>query len=261
MKKITIIYPSLFGEVYSPWKEELEIAKEVGINTETFDETDFSIRSNLSDCLVIYRGWMISQKDYLLISKSVENKGGVMLIPQEQFRKANTFSCWYQLLERYTMTSNFVRDLDTLDDYFVDDYEWFVKDELKSLGSEKSIATSKDEAIDIYEKIKGHRDFEIENNGICLREVVDITDEERFFILNGKIIGKHDNEKRISFVKNIADKLYTKLSLLFVVIDVGTVDDKNKLVEVGGFQVSDMSKEGDTETIKFIYESINKEFM
>lgn len=65
---ITFIYPSLFDEIVSPWDDEYKTAKEIGFNVATFDEETFQIKSNLSDNLVIYRGWMISLEDYIKLS-------------------------------------------------------------------------------------------------------------------------------------------------------------------------------------------------
>ena len=134
----------------------------------------------------------------------------------------------------------------------------YVKDDLKSLGGKKSIAGTAIEAIEIYEKIQKNRDFEIENNGVCLREVIEIHDEERFFALNGKILGTHNDKDRLDLANQIADKLLKKLGLTFVSIDIGRTNFKNILVEVGGFQVSDISKEGDTDKIRECYELLKE---
>ena len=260
-KELTILYPSLFGEMSSPWLEEHKIAKEASINVSLFDEDTLKIKENLDNQVIIYRGWMISISDYKKLSDSVNTNGGVMFISVEQYRKNNTFSNWYNLLSRYTMKSHFITDFFNLHEYFNDGQEWFVKDDLKSLGGKKSIASTPTEAIEIYDKIQDNRDFIIENNGICLREVIDIHDEERFFALNGEILGDHEDKDRLDLANQIAEKLFRKLGLTFVSIDIGRTNLKNILVEIGGFQVSDISKEGNEDKIRECYEILKEKLL
>lgn len=250
---ITIIYPSLFGEISSPWKEEYEIAKKIGLNVATFDEEEYTIKQNLLDKVVVYRGWMLSVENYKKLIKAVEKKKGAMLINEHQFKQINSFSSWYEKLEEYTIKSYFVQDFSELDALFEGEKSYFVKDQLKSLGSEKSIAHSKDEAIEIYNEIQKNRDFEIEDNGICLREVVSIEDEERFFVMDGHIISSSKNQDRLMFVQNITNIILEDLQIVFASIDVAYCNGKNILVELGGLQVSDMNKEGDLEEIEMYY--------
>jgi len=258
-KELTIIYPSIFNELTSPWDTEYNIAKELGINVCLFDEETLNIlKCDLTDQVIIYRGWMISIQDYIKLSENIKKKGGVMFIPSEQYKKANTFSNWYNLLNRYTMKSYFIKDFSKLDDYFNDGKEWFVKDDLKSLGGKKSIAKNSKQAIEIYNQIQENRDFKIENNGICLREVIDIYDEERFFALNGEILGIHLDKDRLKLANQIAKKIFEKLNLVFISIDIGRSELKNILVEVGDFQISDINKEGDVKKIKECYSILKK---
>lgn len=256
--EISIIFPSVFNELSEPWDAEYEIAKNLGFNVFTFDETTLKIKNDLKNQIVIYRGWMISTEDYETLSKNINDKGGIMFISNIQFKKANTFSNWYNILNRYTMESHFIRDFSELDNYFKDGKSWFVKDDLKSLGGINSIANSKKEAIKIYDKIQKNRDYVLEDNGICLREIYEITDEERFFALNGKILGEHIDKDRLDLANKVASLLFKRLGLVFISIDIGRTNFKNILVEIGGFQVSDISKSGDLRKIEECY-SILKE--
>jgi len=251
---VTILYPAVFGELSSPWSEEYFIAKKTGFSVATFEEDSFKIKSDISGHIIIYRGWMISFDDYKKLTDAVNKKNGSMLIPLSQYRKANSFSNWYSVLNRYSMESYFIRDFSKLEPLFLEHKQFFVKDDLKSLGSKKSIANTAEEAINIYEKIKSNRDFEIENNGICLRKVVSLENEERFFVLNGEILcEKEDNQERRKFVKQVAEKLSSKLNLAFLTVDVASSEGKNILVEVGGFQVSDIAKNGDVSLVEDFY--------
>jgi len=250
---ITIIYPALFNELSEPWDAEYQIAENVGFNVYKFEEDTLAIKKDLSNQLIIYRGWMISLEDYKKLSENVESKGGIMFIPVEQFKKANSFSNWYNILQRYTMDSYFIKDFDELDKYFKDGEAFFVKDDLKSLGSKQSIAYSKDEAISIYNKIQENRDFILENNGICLREIIELDNEERFFAIDGKIIGIHTDNDRLSLAEKVAKDIYKRLGLMAISIDIAHSNIKNVLVEVGGFQVSDMDKDGDLVKIEEFY--------
>ena len=210
MKETVILFTSVFGEVQSPWDQEYKLAKENGFRVSLVDEIDFKIKDDLSSCLVIYRGWMISFEQYSLLSDNISKKGGTPFISKDLFRKTNSFSTWYYRLPSYTMKSFFIKDDDKMIDsvykLFEENNSFFVKDNLKSLGDGKSIANSAEEALLIYSEIQTNRDFKIENNGLCLREVVVLDSEERFFVINGKIldIGLDYSEERVKMVSNIS---------------------------------------------------------
>jgi len=262
MNRVVILFTSVFGELSSPWDIEYELAKKNGFDVALLDEIDLKINTDLSDALVIYRGWMISFEDYSVLYDNIIKNGGTPFISKELFRKTNSFSTWYFRLTKYTMKSFFVRDdekkIDTVYDLFEDNDSFFVKDNLKSLGDGRSIANSPEEALLIYSEIKENRDFKISDNGLCLREVVSLENEQRFFIVNGEIldIGLKYSNHRVKMVKNISKILLESLGIFSCTMDIASDGPKDILVEVGGFQVSDIDKSGDKIVIDSFYKSL-----
>ena len=260
-KEITVLFPALFGELSSPWDDEYELAKKVGFNVLKIDEETLNVKKDLSEQLVIYRGWMMSNECYSKLLTSVSNKGGEMITTLDNFRNANKFSFWYDRLSEFTMNSITTSDFSELDKLFKENKSFFIKDELKSLGDGKSIANSKEEAIEIYNKIKASRDFSIKDNQMCLREVISLDNEERFFTINGKVIGTHQNKERINFVEKIANIALNELGLSSISIDVASSNSEDILIEIGDFQVSDMNKDGNLEFIEQYFKILKNELV
>lgn len=267
MKKITILFPSVFGELFSPWDVEYKIAKDLGFNVAKIDENDFIISGDLSDSLVVYRGWMLSFDSYTRMFDLIFKKNGTPFISKDIFRKTNSFSAWYFRLSKYTMKSFFIKDdkdmIDKTYSIFEENESFFVKDNLKSLGEGKSIANSAEEALLIYDEIKTNRDFLIQDNGVCLREITKLEKEQRFFIINGKIldIGINYSKRRLKMVEKISSVLLEKTGIYSCSIDIATSNNKEILVEVGGFQVSDIDKSGDSLVITSFYRSLLNELL
>jgi hypothetical protein len=258
------LFASVFGELASPWDLEFSSAKKAGFSVGLYDEVDFTTKANVEGKLVLFRGWMMSFEQYTVLCDNIASQKGTALIPPTLFQRTNSFSSWYYRLPKYTMKSFFVREdenmLSNIESLFANSSHFFIKDNLKSLGKTMSVASSPEDALLIYNNIKSNRDFEIKNNGVCLREVTEVVNKERFFILDGEIVsyGEHSSASRIALVRRVFDILLSKAGMFAFCIDIASSNGRDIVLEIGDFQVSDITKEGNAERVESFYLSLSE---
>jgi hypothetical protein len=195
------------------------------------------IKSNNKD-VVVYRGWMLKQKEYAKLCENIEFLGSSMFTSLDQYIASHYLPNWYHLIPELTPETkifskgvNLKNELERLgwDAFFIKDYVKSVKN--------GSIITNPDEADRVLAEIEEHRG-EIEG-GICVRKFEKFLDntEKRYFVINGYPYGSDPEEKVPSVVRDCSKIIP---SPFFSVDVVKRCDGVERIVEVGDGQVSDL---------------------
>ncbi|WP_341261903.1 ATP-grasp domain-containing protein [Morganella morganii] len=251
-----IIYPGYYTGNYLPddtFAEEYRCAQQQGVSCllldqEAVSDGKYRFSGNISaDSPVIWRGWMLTGKEYRHLHHAVTTCGDNMLVSPEEYLQNHHITGWYDFCRHYTAETIFTTedaDFDTL----TSQLKWpgyFVKDYVKSLTTSRgSLAANADEIREIIRLIFRYQG-QIEG-GISLRhyEYYKTDSERRYFVLNGQAFSADDNIPPV--VQEIADIITTP----FFSVDITeNTAGELRLIEIGDGQVSDI-KEWDTE--KFI---------
>ena len=242
----TFIFP---GDYFKPnipdemFKEQANAIIKSGFNHRYINISEISLITNLpfdlSDQLVIYRGWMLSKDDYEKLAILVKNAGGHMFISPSKYLLAHHLPNWYSYIEDLTPKTKVFEYNDNLQNNLLD-VSWnkfFIKDYVKSLKtSVGSIIDNVNLIPVVIEEMKKYRG-NIEG-GICIREFEEfLTETEtRFFIINGMPFGPHKK----NVIPLIVYECCNRISHPFFSIDViKTKNTNNRIVEIGDGQVSD----------------------
>lgn len=97
--------------------QEFDFVKGLGIPYAFYDQESLTFDPNVKlyniDPTVtsyIYRGWMLSEKEYKKLEQSVQRKGTTLAVPVSEYLKTHSFDGWYPLFKEYTFTSVILED-------------------------------------------------------------------------------------------------------------------------------------------------------
>lgn len=157
-----------------------------------------------------------------------------MLVDPEAYELCHHLPKWYPLVSDYTAETVLISKED-----IIIHTEWdavFIKDFVKSLGKDRSVAKNSLEINNIVAQLDHERGIE---GGVCLRRFEDFVEdsEKRIFVINGV---PHSSEGTVpSFVHNVVELIRSP----FFTIDVALRRDGfMRIVELGDGQVSDLKE-------------------
>lgn len=193
-----------------------------------------------SGAKLIYRGWMITPDDYLLLVNTVRDAGVDFIISQDEYLATHYLPNWYPLIRDLTPETRFFSIDDDLE-RALSELGWskfFIKDYVKSLKT--SIGSMIDEPSEIRTVVAKMQKFRgsIEG-GLCVRQVEDFISEteRRYFVVYGKPFAALPNEPIPEIVEECAKRINSKF---FSVDVVERRDGCKRVVEIGDGQVSDL---------------------
>jgi len=189
---------------------------------------------------VIYRGWMLSADNYLLLINAVRNAGAKVFISHEEYLRAHYLPNWYPLICDLTPATHFF-SIDDDHESALSELGWsrfFVKDYVKSLKTSVGAIINEPSAIRTVmaqmQKFRG-----IVEGGICVRQVEDFIKEteKRYFVICGRSFAALPDEEIPLVVQECAKRINSKF---FSVDVVERTDGEERIVEIGDGQVSDL---------------------
>jgi len=243
MRIIYPLNPLRRDEADEPYQQEFMLVKKLGMNCSLFDfdvlEFDeFEVKPSITDGEdILYRGWMLSPKNYQRLLMFIKKNGGNPITSYDNYIQCHHLPSWYSKCVEYTAETFFFADDSMLEDNILNlDWDaYFVKDYVKSNSTERgSIAFTAVEVLEIVALIKKYRG-EIEG-GIAIRRVEDYQPESevRYFIFNGIAYSPNDN------IPTIVQDISKIINAPFYSVDlIKRGDGVYRLVELGDGQVSD----------------------
>lgn len=187
--------------------------------------------------LIIYRGWMLSKRDYESLYQNCLALGATLLTDPQAYLAAHHLPNWFPLLSEFTPDT---RIFDLTEDISagLSQLNWpgyFVKDFVKSLKTAGgSRISSPDKIPSLIEEMKKFRG--VVEGGICVRRIEDFLPqtEQRFFVLDSIPYGIGPEVP--AMVKEAASRIRSR----FFSIDLVTRrDGVQRIVEIGDGQVSE----------------------
>jgi hypothetical protein len=209
---------------------------------------------------VIYRGWMLNEKEYDKLVEVVDIYGGKLRTSKEQYYYTHHIPNWHVMLSDMT-AETLVFPIETIDFDDTDELwdrffernlkrtgwrECFVKDYVKSLktagGSMVRSAADLRRVVEEMTKFRG----EIEG-GLCIRQFEEYVPETevRFFVVDGKIYSPTIPTSTNKFVTKMylpmANEVAGRITSPFFSVDIAMrADFEPRVVECGDGQVSDL---------------------
>jgi hypothetical protein len=187
---------------------------------------------------LIYRGWMITPNDYLLLVKVVRNNGGDVWISGDEYLATHYLPNWYPLIRDLTPETHCFPVSDDLE-MELSRLAWskfFIKDYVKSLKT--SIGPIINEPATIKTVIAEMQKYRgVIEGGICVRQVEDfmVETEQRYFVIDGKPFAALPEAEIPEIVVECARRINSK----FFSIDIVERNDGCKrVIEIGDGQVS-----------------------
>ncbi len=224
---------------------------------------------------LIYHGWMMSGEHYKKFFDICAERGYDLVNTPEQYDGCHYFNNWYPVLEGLTPKSIMVEPtsvramMDAVVAYQTENNcAVIIKDYVKSLKHLWHEACFIPQGADAFQVAKviarfnsvktGDNDFQgklvvrqfvnLKKIGEHSKSKMPLTQEYRFFVLNGKLIhssrywneGAYDeNLPPQEFVQSIADRITKSIGSNFFTIDVAQLEDNSwTCIEVGEGQVS-----------------------
>jgi hypothetical protein len=246
---IGLLYPQSVLDPRTPdemFREESQAMKAVGrsihlIDTEALASGSSRVRPTFEPgARVVYRGWMLTQGEYVNLAASVERSGGLCVASPDDYLATHHLPNWYPNVKDYTPETVF---LDTGADLASElrrlGWEkFFVKDYVKSLKTSVSSIIEDPHQIDIVvSEMEKYRGF-IEG-GLCIRRVEGFIagSERRYFVLNRTPYAAEPGAAIPEPVVFCADAIPSS----FFSVDVARrADGVERIVEIGDGQVSDL---------------------
>ena len=243
-------YSTLVDEDF---KEELEFIRSKTINQiALYDvEQPLKLHRKVENQNVIYRGWMLDEKQYKNLEATVSRKGGNLLTKYEDYFNFHYINNWYETLKKFTFETKIFNSIEDLQSHLEENplnEKVVVKDFVKTLTtSRNSFASTNEEVFEIIKEMKKYTS-EL-RGGIVLRkfdEYLQPETEERFFIFNNEVIA---NKGIPTIINEIVKKL--NHSGLYTIDIVKCKNNEYKLVEVGDGQVSSLKENKIIDFYKF----------
>ena len=189
---------------------------------------------------IVYRGWMITQDEYAVLTDAVTRYGAEMLVNVETYLSSHHLPRWYPLISEFTpKTLVFPAEVDLQAKLEALDWDaYFIKDYVKSLktASGSLLRSTDDLAQLVADMIKFRGEIE---GGFCVREVEEfVPDSEiRYFVVRGIPYANDPGQSIPEIVNKVAERID---SPFFSVDVVKHKDGRDRVVEVGDGQVSDI---------------------
>ncbi|GEM44617.1 ATP-grasp domain-containing protein [Deinococcus cellulosilyticus] len=187
---------------------------------------------------VLYRGWMMEAKTYLLFETLLKQQGVQILTPHAAYQRTHHLPEWYALLQEHTPETLFFANGEEAVKGLAH-VSWpgfFVKDWVKSLSTGHGpVAQTPEEILTIQSQMIQYRGS-IEG-GLCIRKLESFLPEteERCFVVQGIPYG------RTPFVPEVVQLAAQTVYSPFFSVDVVQRDDGTlRIVELGDGQVSDL---------------------
>lgn len=231
-------------QVDSAYAEQFALLRERGCATSVISLENLSLGSttiypepNPGEQL-IYRGWMLTPDDYLLLVNAVKNTGAQMWIDRDEYLRTHYLPNWYPLLCDLTPETHFLEPDDRLESKLTELgwSQFFVKDYVKSLKTSTGSIISSPSAINslVSEMQKFRGTIE---GGICVRKVEDFIPEteRRYFVINSRSFAASEDAYVPDIVKECAKRIDSKF---FSVDTIDRRDGIQRIVEIGDGQVS-----------------------
>ncbi|ATA18048.1 hypothetical protein EDC48_101175 [Gibbsiella quercinecans] len=254
-----IIYPSDYyylNKADENYEDEFNCARQYGLKCVLLSSKHLlDSKIKLSGSLeahepVIWRGWMLKQKEYRALYNAVSSNSAGMLISPDDYASCHYITGWYDLCRDYTPETIFLKESDDLEE-ITTQLNWdsyFVKDHVKSLTTSRgSIAKNAEEIREVLRYIRQYRG-EIEG-GVALRKVEDLRSEteRRYFSFYGTVYSS-DN-----IIPAIVHEIAKHIRSPFFSIDMVETSSSNlRLIEIGDGQVSDIKEWDIKKFIKMI---------
>jgi len=258
---------------------EYEAAKKITkvhlIDIMSLDSYELSTHQPEGGVRAVYHGWMMPKEQYRKFFRACEAKGLNLVNTPAQYSGCHYFDQWYPRLEGMTPKSVIVprasvrEMMDAVIEFQQADHcAVIIKDYVKSLKHlwheacfipENANALQVAKVISTFVSIKERdndfqgnlvvRKFEkLKNIGEHSKSKMPLTQEYRYFILDGKIAfhskywneGDYDAElPPESFVLSVANRIVETINSKFFTIDVAQLENGNwTCIEVGDGQVS-----------------------
>lgn len=206
---------------------------------------------------VIYRGWMLTSKQYNALYNHVSNTGAKMLTTPKQYELTHYLPNWYGLLKEFTPETKFIDNgEDLVDELTKLGWEgYFVKDHVKSIASLGKSFIS--DPLDIQKVVENMNKFrgKIEG-GLCIRrpEIFKENSERRHIVFRRKVYSRDGMTPEIA---KIAAK---KINSPFFTVDTAIDNEgEHRIVELGDGQVSDLKLWKAQELIEIITGAYGKD--
>jgi hypothetical protein len=205
---------------------------------EDFEQGEFKARPPLPDgAIVLYRGWMLTPKNYTRLNKAVAARGATLNTSPQQYELCHYLPGWYETCRELTIPTVFAAEDSDFSEVLapLDWQKYFVKDFVKSLTTARgSVAETIEEVYEVVTLLRQYRG-QIEG-GICVREFIGLRPEteERYFVFNGTAHGREGQVPGI--VKEVASRIRSPFFSVDVVEKEG---GELVVIELGDGQVSD----------------------
>jgi hypothetical protein len=189
---------------------------------------------------VVYRGWMVTPEEYVVLAHAIETCGARPLTSPAEYVATHYLPNWYPLLADLTPeTRVFPEEADIETELRVLGWgTYFIKDYVKSLKTAPGpLVREPSEAPALIAQMKEYRG-RIEG-GICVRRVEEFEpeSERRYFILHGAAHAPEGAGPVPEIVRQCAERIS---SPFFSADVVRRRDGQLRVVEVGDGQVSDL---------------------
>jgi hypothetical protein len=277
MNDVRVLFPNEPYDrkhVDSAYEEEFNACKSFGIKTYFYDYEELvendkfisNIDSESNNVTIVYRGWMLKPKSYdLLYYKILEKTNGyyTLLNSPKQYSNCHCFPYIYNDIKEFTPIITVLDNWKDMNLLFATimkiDYNFFIKDYVKSTKTEKGIVsfTPFIGMVDLEKEIKKFINDRgnLFTNGIVFKEFVELkkiknkTNEWRAFYANGKLIDLANNvDEDISNNNCPPSELIDKLGEIiseksnFFTVDFAlTNEDKWIVIETGDGGVSGLT--------------------
>ena len=114
----------------APFETESIEFRQADYSIAYFDQNSFDTFFIEKDTIYIYRGWMITEKDYSKLYNKVKDKGGVLFHSPNEYIHSTSLSFWYPYFKTVTFQTRMLSDVKALpqEKFFIrDDYKIVLK--------------------------------------------------------------------------------------------------------------------------------------
>lgn len=225
-----VIYPSLPYEVRTVdpmWADEYHWAKQQGWAVALYDAEAQQLWAD-SPTPALYRGWMLSEKEYLQLAHRTP-----LLVPVTSYLASHQATGWYEAVQNFTFPSEF-RPAQLPPDFSAGQH-YFVKGLVKSFGAD-SVVTSAAQWQQLCQRYEL-----LPEELLFVRQYValEADAEHRFFVVAGVAYGAGG----ATLPASLQPVLALLRPRLFYSLDVAlTAAGHPIVVEAGDGQVSDLKE-------------------